>query len=72
MGIWWRMSEQDHERLADQLEREAKDLQKHSDEIAQRAADVRQDWERKRADQSVPGAPPEDGDERSQGGDQHD
>ncbi len=57
------------EELADQLEREADRLQRHSDELGERVAEVRQDWERKRGDQSVPGAPPPEGpDEASEEG----
>ena len=47
--------------LADRLEREADELERHSDELAERVAGVRQDWERKRGDQGVPGAPPPEG-----------
>ena len=46
----------DPDRLADELEREADRLQQHSDELGEQIADVRQDWERKRRDQAVPGA----------------
>lgn len=45
------------EKLADELEREADRLQHHSDELGEKVAGVRQDWERKRRDQGVPGAP---------------
>jgi hypothetical protein len=49
-------SDNPHE-LADELEREADQLQRHSDELGEKVAEVRQDWERKRRDQAVPGAP---------------
>lgn len=52
------MDETDHDALADQLEAEADKLQQHSDELGQQVQDTRQDWERKRADDGVPGAPP--------------
>jgi hypothetical protein len=52
------MAETDHERLADELERQADELERHSEELRQRTEDAAQDWQRKRADQSVPGAPP--------------
>ena len=55
--------------LADELEREADRLEHHSDELADKVAEVRQDWERKRGDPSVPGAPsPEGPDEASEEG----
>jgi hypothetical protein len=56
------MSERDPEQLADELERSADELERHHRELDERAKDVREDWERKRADQSVPGAPPPDDD----------
>lgn len=53
------MSErEDHDRLADELENQADELQEHSEQLQQEIGDVRQDWERKRGDPSVPGAPP--------------
>lgn len=55
--------------LADELEREADRLQRHSDELGEKVAEVRQDWERKRGDPSVAGAPPPEGpDEASEEG----
>jgi hypothetical protein len=54
------MDRDDPEELADHLEREADKLQQHSDEVGEEIEHVRQDWERKHADESVPGAlPPE-------------
>jgi hypothetical protein len=60
------MSEQhDPDRLADELEGQADRLQARSDELHGQIEDVRDDWERKRADESVPGAPPrQDGSDR--------
>jgi hypothetical protein len=52
------MSENDPERLADAREREAAELQQQSDRLAEDVSDARDDWERKRADEGVPGAPP--------------
>jgi hypothetical protein len=46
------------EELADQLERDADRMQQRSEELGEKVAEVRQDWERKRGDQGVPGAPP--------------
>ena len=57
------MAETDPDRLADQLEDEADELERRSQELKQETDDVAQEWERKRADEAVPGAPPPDGDE---------
>ena len=54
------MGETDPGKLADHLEDEADGLERHSDELAQRTEDAAQDWEHKRADPGVPGAPPPD------------
>jgi hypothetical protein len=53
------MSErEDHEGLADELERESDKLSQRTKELGEEIGDVRDDWERKRADEGVPGAPP--------------
>lgn len=57
------MSENDHEKLADELEREADRLTEHSEELEDQVKDARSDWERKRSDESVPGAPPPPGED---------
>ncbi len=44
--------------LSEQLDQEADDLARHSDELGDRIDDVREDWRRKRADRDVPGAVP--------------
>jgi hypothetical protein len=49
---------EDHEKLADELEHESDKLEQRSAELGGEISDVRDDWERKRADESVPGAPP--------------
>jgi hypothetical protein len=54
-------SEPDPGELEEQGQREANKLQEPSKRLAQEVEDVGQDWERKRSDESVPGAPmPED------------
>jgi hypothetical protein len=61
------MSDADPRSLADQLEREAEKLQRRSRELQDEVKGVGEDWERKRADQSTPGAPPpEPGDDEGQ------
>jgi hypothetical protein len=50
-------------------EREIADLKRGTEELQDRIEDVRADWERKRRDPSVPGAPaPADDPEASDGG----
>jgi hypothetical protein len=62
------MPEPDHERIADRLEDEAAAMERHSAELKDAAHAARAEWERKRADPSVPGAPPpEEGDEPQPG-----
>jgi hypothetical protein len=55
-----RTEEHDPERLADELEKQTDELEQRSDELDENTTDVRRDWERKRADASVPGATPPD------------
>lgn len=50
--------ERDPDRLADELAGEADHMQQRSEELQERITGVRDDWERKRADEGVPGAPP--------------
>ncbi len=59
------MTETDPGGLADHLEDEADDLQQRSENLEHETEDVSQEWERKRADPNVPGAParPDDEDE---------
>ena len=42
-------------------ERELEELQDQSDSLGERAAEARDDWERKKADPAVPGAEPDPG-----------
>ena len=51
------MAETDPEKLADHLEEEADDLKQRSEKLQQETEDVSQDWQRKRSDPGVPGAP---------------
>jgi hypothetical protein len=63
---------EDHEGLANELERETEALQGESDKLGQEIADTRTDWEAKRNDPNIPGATPppakEDVDEDEAGG----
>ena len=57
--------------LAEHLERDVDKLERHSEEIQDEIEHVRQDWHRKRADQSVPGAlAPESEEDDAQEGDE--
>ena len=57
------MAQDDQEKLAQELEREADDLERRSQGLHGKLEEARQEWERKRADAGVPGAPrpPEQG-----------
>jgi hypothetical protein len=63
---------EDHEGLANELERETEALQGESDKLGQEIADTRTEWEAKRNDPKIPGATPppakEDVDEDEAGG----
>ena len=55
---------------ADEMEQEVHDLERRSKELGDQVGDVRKDWERKRSDQSVPGAnPPEPADDSPESAD---
>ena len=58
---------QDPGELADDMEREADQLEDRSEELGHEVDEVRKDWERKRSDQSVPGANPPDEDDQTSG-----
>ena len=49
-----------HEEQHERLEREAADLERRSDRLGDEIADVKQDWEAKRRDESIAGAPTPD------------
>jgi hypothetical protein len=49
---------EDHEGLANELERETEALKREGDKLDQEIADTRTEWEAKRNDPSIPGAPP--------------
>jgi hypothetical protein len=54
--------------LADEMEQEADRLEDRSKELGEEVDDVCKDWERKRADQGVPGANPPTSDEEQTSG----
>jgi hypothetical protein len=59
------MAESDHEQIADRLEDESAALEHHVRELQSEIENTKDEWERKRADPAVPGAPPpEEGGER--------
>jgi hypothetical protein len=53
----------EHDEKAQQLEREAEDLEEQSDRVGEHIDDTRRDWESKEQDPSVPGAQPDPDDE---------
>jgi Mn-dependent DtxR family transcriptional regulator len=53
----------EHEEQAEHMEEEAERMEHHSDELGDRIDDVKEDWERKEHDASVPGAQPDPDDE---------
>ena len=61
---------QDHDAKADELEREIDDLQEHSDKLGDKIEGAGEDWERRKADDSVPGATgePREGADDDEGG----
>jgi hypothetical protein len=52
------MSERDPQELSQALERETDALAREGEEVKQAVEETREDWERKRRDENVPGAPP--------------
>jgi len=51
----------EHEQQAQALEREADEMQRRSGELGEDIKDARDDWEAKKADHGVPGAPSPEG-----------
>ena len=51
----------EHEEQAGRLEREAADMQEKSEDLAGDIGDVREEWDAKKGDQRVPGAPSPEG-----------
>lgn len=65
------MSEDDPGQLADQLDQQAGEMEKRSGKLSREIDDVDEDWQRKRADSSVPGAQPDQsGDHEDEEGEQ--
>lgn len=62
------MAEQDPEELSRALQRETDDLARHGQEVEDAIKKTREDWERKRRDETIPGAPPPEGDESPEPG----
>jgi hypothetical protein len=53
----------EHDEKAQELEREAEDLEEQSDRVGEHIDGTRRDWESKEQDPSVPGAQPDPDDE---------
>jgi hypothetical protein len=56
------MAEQEHERIHEEAEREADDLERRNKELGEHVDEVRQDWESKKSDEGTPGALGDDDD----------
>jgi hypothetical protein len=54
--------QREHEQVHEQHEREADDLERQSEKLDEQIKEVRQDWESKQGDESVPGAQPDEDD----------
>jgi len=52
----------DLRRRSDKLKRDSDELERRTNDLGRRTEQVRQDWQRKRADPGVPGAVPEEQD----------
>jgi hypothetical protein len=50
----------EHQEQADRLEREADELERRSDRLGEDISTAREDWEHKRREENVPGAPTPD------------
>ena len=50
----------EHDRLHEELQADADDLEERTGEVGERIDDTRQEWEAKKRDSSVPGAQPDD------------
>ncbi len=53
----------EYEEQADQMEEDAAKLEQHNEQLGERIEDVKDDWERKEQDVSVPGAQPDSAEE---------
>jgi hypothetical protein len=53
----------EHDEQADRLEEDADKLEQHNKQLGERIDNIRDDWERKEKDASVPGAQPDPGEE---------
>jgi chromosome segregation ATPase len=54
---------QDHEAKADQLERELDEMQERSERLGEQIEDAGDEWERRKAVESLPSAPEEPGED---------
>jgi hypothetical protein len=54
------MSDAEHERIHEQAEREADDLERRNKQLDEHIKETRQDWEAKKSDEAIPGAVADD------------
>lgn len=57
------MTEDDPQKLSQAFDRETDELERQGQEVKGEIEGTREDWERKRRDENVPGAPPPQGEE---------
>jgi hypothetical protein len=50
----------EHERIHEEAERQADDLEQRTEKLGKHVKETRDDWESKKSDVSVPGAKPDD------------
>jgi hypothetical protein len=53
----------EHDEQAERMEEDADKLEQHSEQLGERIEGVKDDWERKEHDSSVPGAQPDPGED---------
>jgi hypothetical protein len=58
--------EREIDRAAEPMESTAEELERRNEQLGRHAEETREEWERKRADDSVPGAPPREDDQTSE------
>ena len=57
----------EHDEQADRMEEDADRLEQHNEQLGERIDEVKDDWERKEQDVSVPGAQPDEDEESPAG-----
>jgi hypothetical protein len=53
----------EHDERAREMERDADEMEEHSEDVGERIEETRREWEAKEQDPSIPGAQPDPGEE---------